>query len=125
MKRRLKMSPCVEQADSTGSNPVAFGREGSTPSGDTRVVHCKKERFDVYVGRPSEWGNPFSHRMGTLAEVKVDSVEEAIAAFELWVREQPALIARIKRELKGKVLGCWCFPKPCHANVLATIAEEP
>lgn len=24
-----------------------------------RVVHCKRERYDVYIGRPSKWGNPF------------------------------------------------------------------
>jgi hypothetical protein len=22
----------------------------------TRVVHCKKEEYDVYIGRPSKWG---------------------------------------------------------------------
>ena len=22
-----------------------------------RVVHCKKARYDVYVGRPSKWGH--------------------------------------------------------------------
>ncbi len=25
----------------------------------TRVLYCKKEPYDVYVGRPSKWGNPF------------------------------------------------------------------
>lgn len=24
-----------------------------------KVVHCKKEKYDVYIGRPSKWGNPF------------------------------------------------------------------
>ena len=23
--------------------------------GKTRVVHCKKESYDVYIGRPSKW----------------------------------------------------------------------
>lgn len=27
---------------------------------EPRVVHCKKESFDVYIGRPSRWGNPFN-----------------------------------------------------------------
>ena len=26
----------------------------------TDVVHCKKAPFDVYIGRPSKWGNPYS-----------------------------------------------------------------
>ena len=25
-----------------------------------KVVHCKKEKYDVYIGRPSKWGNPFT-----------------------------------------------------------------
>jgi hypothetical protein len=29
--------------------------------GDTRVVHCQREPYDVYIGRPSDWGNPFTH----------------------------------------------------------------
>jgi len=23
------------------------------------VVHCKRAEYDVYIGRPSRWGNPF------------------------------------------------------------------
>lgn len=34
---------------------------------DTLVVHCKKAPYDVYIGRPGPWGNPFSHQSGTLA----------------------------------------------------------
>ena len=48
----------------------------------TKVVHMKKEPFDVYIGRPSKWGNPFSHKEGTAAEFKVDSRKQAIEKFE-------------------------------------------
>lgn len=87
------------------------------------VVH-KSKRHDVYIGRPSKWGNPFSHKDGTLAEFKVDSREGAIEKFDEWVRSQPEMMKAIKRELKGKVLGCWCSPKLCHGHVLAWIANE-
>ena len=26
----------------------------------TKVVNLYKERFDVFIGRPSKWGNPFT-----------------------------------------------------------------
>lgn len=26
----------------------------------TKVVHCKQRPYDVHIGRPSKWGNPFS-----------------------------------------------------------------
>lgn len=102
------------------------GIEGSTPSGGTVrfVVHFKKEPFDVYVGRPSKWGNPFTHRPRSIAEVKVASREETIACYEEWLRQNPSIIEDIKRELRGKVLGCWCHPRPCHADVLAKIAND-
>lgn len=29
-----------------------------------KIVHCKKDKYDIYIGRPSIWGNPFSHKEG-------------------------------------------------------------
>lgn len=88
------------------------------------VVHCKKSRYDVYIGRPSPWGNPWSHKMGTLAEYRVDTRAQAIEAFEKWFRSQPQLMLRAKRELKGKILGCFCSPLACHGEIIAKIANE-
>lgn len=92
---------------------------------NTRVVNIKRESYDVYIGRPSPWGNPYSHRPSNVHGVQyVGSVTEAILQFETWARSDPQYVARIKRELKGKVLGCFCKPQPCHGDVLARIAEE-
>lgn len=120
----MKDATLAEPADAPVSKAGPERGEGSTPSGSTKlVVHCKKERYDVYVGRPSQWGNPFSDKPKSKAEIKVDTREEAIACFREWVMGQPEMIERIKRELRGKVLGCWCAPKACHADVLAEIAN--
>ncbi len=88
----------------------------------TRVVHCKREKYDVYIGRPSKWGNRFSHKPSSLAEVKVASREEAVAKYEEWILEQADLLAALP-ELRGKVLACWCSPQPCHGDVLARLAD--
>ena len=47
---------------------------------DTRVVHCQREEYDIYIGRPSEWGNPYTHikSEATLAKFVVRTREEAI-----------------------------------------------
>lgn len=82
----------------------------------TRVVHCKREKYDVYIGRPSKWGNPFKLETG-------DDRDAVIARYEKWLRSQPQLIAALG-ELSGKVLGCWCAPKSCHGDVLARLADE-
>ena len=34
------------------------------------------------------------------------------------------LVLKIKHELKGKDLVCWCAPQPCHADVLLEIANS-
>ena len=89
------------------------------------VVHCKKHLYDVYIGRPSVWGNPFGvAKDKTRAKVIVDTNEDAVACYEAWVLEQPDMIAKIKWELKNKTLGCWCAKTPCHGHVLARIANE-
>lgn len=81
------------------------------------VVHMKRDRYDVYIGRPTIWGNKF--------EIGKDgSREEVIAKYEEWLLGKPDLIRLVKQELRGKVLGCWCFPQKCHGDVLARIANE-
>lgn len=88
------------------------------------VVHCKKDKFDVYIGRPSKWGNPFTHRGGTAADIIVESREEAIQCFKNYIMATPWLLEAAKAELKGKILGCWCSPQDCHGEVLAEIANS-
>ncbi len=82
----------------------------------TKVVHCKKDKYDVYIGRPSKWGNPF--KIG-----KDGTREEVIQKYREWIMTQPELLA-VLPELKNKVLGCWCKPKPCHGDVLAELADK-
>ena len=88
------------------------------------VVHCKKAPYDILVDRTTIYGNPFSHKDGTRAKFKVATREEAILRYEQWLLSQPALVALVRRELPGRVLGCWCVPLACHAEVLARVANE-
>jgi len=89
----------------------------------TKVVHCKKEKYDVYIGRPSKWGNPWSHKEGTTARYKTETREEAIEKYVVWLSSQEDLLADLY-ELKDKTLGCWCHPKACHGHVLAELADS-
>lgn len=80
------------------------------------VVHSKRSPYDVYIGRPGPWGNPYViGRDGTR--------EEVITQYEAYLRGNQGLRARLP-ELRGKVLGCWCAPQPCHGDVLARLANE-
>lgn len=94
----------------------------------TVVVNIKDcSRFDVYVGRASScpegftgpgadgrYGNPFL--LGTHAREK--SIELYRAWFLNYVNEYPDFRAAVL-SMRGRTLGCWCVPLPCHANVIA------
>ena len=77
------------------------------------VVHCKHDQYDVYIGRPSKWGNPF-----TIGED--GNRRQVIEKYKEWVQLQPELMESL-HELEGKVLGCWCSPKACHGDVLLSL----
>lgn len=82
----------------------------------TRVVHVRKAHYDVYIGRPSQWGNPFAiGRDGDRATV--------IIKYGRWLESNPELMAQVKT-LKGKTLGCWCKPQACHGDILAKLADD-
>lgn len=82
----------------------------------TKVVHCKKEKYDVYIGRPSKWGNPFV--IG-----RDGDRDEVVRKYELWIKTQSHLMAAIP-ELLDKTLACWCSPQSCHGDVLVKLVEE-
>ena len=82
----------------------------------TEVVHCKKEKFDVYIGRPGIWSNPFPI-------TKDCTRKESIKKFEEYARTNKEIQEHLM-ELDGKVLGCWCKPKACHGDVLVKLLQE-
>jgi hypothetical protein len=92
-----------------------------------KVVHCKKEPFDIYIGRPSKWGNPFTHikDQNTLAKYLVSTRKEAIDSYRQWILNgEGSYLLKDIEELRGKTLGCWCKPLPCHGDVLKEILES-
>ena len=89
----------------------------------TVVNKYHKLPYDVYIGRGSKWGNPFSHLESTKAEYKVETREEAIEKYREWILTQPRLLADLY-ELKGKTLCCFCKPKACHGDILAELADQ-
>ena len=86
------------------------------PNEKANVVHCKRSKYDVYIGRPSKWGNPF--------EIGKDgNRDEVIKKYREWILKQPQLLAALP-ELQGKILGCWCSPQRCHGDVLVSLLPK-
>lgn len=87
--------------------PRVYNRNGLT-----RVPHDA-----VYVGRGSPYGNPYTvNTSGGRAN--------AIKLFEEWLRTRPDLLTKVRAELAGKNLVCYCAPAKCHADVLMRIAND-
>lgn len=89
-------------------------RKGNSKKG--KVVHCRKEPYDVYIGRGGKWGNPF--KIG-----KDGTRKEVIQKYEEYLKSSKELMAELP-ELKDKVLGCWCVPKRCHGTILLKYIER-
>lgn len=82
----------------------------------TSVANCKTDHYDVYIGRPSKWGNPFS--IG-----KHGTREEVIEKYREWLSGQWELLDSLD-ELEGKVLGCHCKPLACHGDILVELVNN-
>ena len=86
---------------------------------NTKIVHCQNDPYDVYIGRPSIWGNPYKVSEGMTRK-------EAINAYRDWILYSPDAAEQRSQihTLKGKTLGCWCKPKACHGDVLVEIINN-
>lgn len=82
---------------------------------DTRVVNRYKEPFDVYIGRGSPFGNPFPIT-ATQSRIQV------ILDYKDYLNERAETEPFFRKQLlglRGKTLGCYCKPLPCHGDVIA------
>lgn len=127
----LRISPIKDKNSLSSSSSSSINRSSNTTGNNnanavntsetvnrpkTQVVHCKKSKYDVYIGRPSDWGNPFV--IG-----KDGDRNNVIRKYRNWINRQPELLARAKTELRGQRIACWCKPEACHGDILAEIAD--
>lgn len=100
----------------------------------TRVVHLHRKNgnvvqdCDVYIGRAvmrggwnftrSKWANPFK-----IGQKGIKTIQHVAKAYEKHVRGN-AMLMQSLHELSGQRLGCWCYPKFCHGNILVKLLKE-
>jgi hypothetical protein len=82
----------------------------------TRVVNVKHDEYDVYIGRKSIYGNPFT--IG-----KDGDRREVLIKFRKYLDDNVKLL-RVIKMLKGKRLGCHCAPLDCHGDIIAETIEN-
>ncbi|MEV7778415.1 DUF4326 domain-containing protein [Kitasatospora sp. NPDC088351] len=103
-----------------------------TSPGPTTVVNLKGHRDDpdfadvLYVGRPMHrggWHLPGSPLYCPYRPGPDCTREEMTARYRAYLLARPDLLALVPA-LRGHRLGCWCVPLPCHAQVLADLADH-
>jgi hypothetical protein len=100
--------------------------------GPTTVVNLKGHRGDpayadvVYVGRAmyrGGWRLPASPLACPFRPGPDGSREDVVVKYRDYLLGRADLMALLP-ELRGRRLGCWCAPEPCHAAVIAELADE-
>jgi hypothetical protein len=103
-KARAEAGECV----------VANMRQRPNGQREDEALLAWAEASDLFerIDRKTEWGNPF--------EMPGDGTREEVCDwFEtLYLPYKRTLLKRIPT-LRGKVLGCWCDPEPCHGHTIA------
>jgi len=82
----------------------------------SKVVNIQKGDYDVFIGRPSRFANPY-------VEGVHGDREEVVEKFRRWIASQTTLLDFSRALLPGKRLGCFCAPKMCHGHILNEIAN--
>ncbi|RSM41245.1 DUF4326 domain-containing protein [Amycolatopsis balhimycina DSM 5908] len=98
----------------------------------TTVVNLKGHRGDpeyadvVYVGRAmyrGGWHLAGSKLASPFRPGPDGSRDEVVAKYREYLLDRPDLLALLAG-LRGRRLGCWCVPEPCHAQVIADLADH-
>lgn len=105
---------------------ISIGNNTDTIMGVTArsitIVNKHHGKSGEYIGRGSPLGNPFV--IG-----KHGTREQVITKYAIWLQEQidkgnPVVLDELNRlgnkaiDEKGLALQCFCYPKPCHGEVI-------
>jgi len=108
-------------------------RGGGPPN--SRVVHIRKDSYDIYIGRDKDggmhYGNPFSYNPSW--GIECQDREESVLRYKLWL--EGTLLPHVEpqrrewildnlEQLRGKTLGCFCAPLACHGNILLNMLNN-
>ncbi len=90
----------------------------------------------MYIGRQKQgmhYGNPFSCKPRSLAEIKVSNRKASIDECRKWLLgeahhdlepERRQWILDNLYRLRGKTLVCFCHPEDCHGDIYAYLADR-
>jgi len=109
----------------SGGSVVANVRKIKGRRTDEDLIRWAEESGHfVYIGdavrhthyHRSPWFNPAKDRQ--------TDHDRAVREYRGYILQKPDLLAQLPK-LRGKVLGCWCYPKNCHGDILIELCCQP
>lgn len=132
-----------EFRDEKSNLKPTFKNKTSKSNPETTNCNIYKENCDVYCGRPSnEWKDPLRCRpdedgyFGNPIVIKKECPQcgdihinggDTLPCYEKYLTnrlEKDLIFLNEFRKLRGKKLGCFCKPKPCHTDIMITKIKE-
>lgn len=116
--RKEKRECDVSEQKATVWDTVDPVKTKDQDSKETTVVNMHHQSCDVRIDRKTRFGNPFKLDEDGGSYTR----EESIDKYRDWFKDKIENDEQFKEavhELKGKTLGCWCKPQPCHGDVIA------
>ena len=82
----------------------------------TKVINIRTYQGEyTYIGRGSPFGNPYKIGKG-------QNRDDVLIGFSIYFEKRLDCDPSFKEAvegLKGKTLGCYCAPLPCHGDIIA------
>lgn len=89
----------------------------------TRVVNKKTtDKYDIYIGRGSPWGNPYAISHGEGPD-RAEVIEKYKEYFYEKIESDSAFKKGILG-MKGMRLACFCKPEACHGDIIADYIDN-
>jgi ribonuclease HI len=105
---------------------ISIRKKNLIELGYENLVEWTKNKNHIYIGCnisryvqgavASKWKNPYR-------EKKNVETYESLQKYEEYIKNNKNLYSCLD-ELDGKILGCWCKPKPCHGDILIKLLNE-
>jgi len=95
-----------------GGTVVANMRDGKD---EALISWAKENGYFQRIDRNSQWGNPY--------ELGKDGDRETVCDSHIYYFKKKLSLHQQLMNIKGKVLGCWCYPERCHGNYLKDLAD--
>lgn len=95
---------------------------GDYPAKIRRTLGTSADSNVVRIDRTSRWGNPFKIGSPDPNGNPMDR-DQVIILYRAYAEAKLADEPDWLEPLRGKDLACWCFPSPCHGDVILDLLK--